>query len=100
MYDKDLSDSIGWNCIQRRNFGILKAFSLGADIIATIDDDNIPLENWGKEILIDKEDNYKTFSGSLIAFDPIFPSDYKHIWHRGFPIQLLNKSKQNPVTSF
>jgi hypothetical protein len=89
--DKDLSDSIGWNCIQRRNFGILKAVYLGADIIATIDDDNIPLENWGKDILIDTEGSYKTFNGSLIAFDPIFPSEYKNIWHRGFPIQLLNK---------
>ena len=47
-YDKDLSDAIGWNCIQRRNFGLLKAFELGAEVIATIDDDNIPLDNWGK----------------------------------------------------
>ena len=23
-HDKDLSDAIGWNCIQRRNFGCLK----------------------------------------------------------------------------
>ena len=25
---KDLSDVIGWNCIQRRNFGLLKAYEL------------------------------------------------------------------------
>ena len=41
-HDKDLSDAIGWNCIQRRNFGLLKAHQLDAEIIATIDDDNIP----------------------------------------------------------
>jgi len=51
----ELSDLIGWNCIQRRNFGLLHAFNLGADIVATVDDDNIPLDNWGSEILVDKE---------------------------------------------
>ena len=37
-----LSELIGWKCIQRRNFAILEAYKLGADIIAIIDDDNIP----------------------------------------------------------
>ena len=40
---KKLSDLIGWNCIQRRNFAMIYAYNKGADIIATIDDDNIPL---------------------------------------------------------
>ena len=54
-YFKDLSDCIGWNCIQRRNFGLLKAYELGAEIIATIDDDNIPLKEWGKKIYINQD---------------------------------------------
>ena len=47
---KKLSNLIGWNCIQRRNFGFLKAIELGAEIVATIDDDNIPLNNWGRDL--------------------------------------------------
>src|SRR5687767_8820727 len=41
--DRELSDAIGWNCIQRRNFGFIWAVKeLKADIIAVVDDDNIP----------------------------------------------------------
>ena len=46
--DKNLSKLIGWNCIQRRNFGYIYAFKLGAKYIASIDDDNIPSNKWGK----------------------------------------------------
>ena len=41
-FNKKLSQLIGFNCIERRNFGFLLAKKLGAEIIATIDDDNIP----------------------------------------------------------
>lgn len=34
------SRSVPWNCIQRRNIAILYAYHCGAEIIATIDDDN------------------------------------------------------------
>ena len=39
-YDQALSDAIEWNCIQRRNFGLLWAYDLKADVVAVIDDDN------------------------------------------------------------
>ena len=42
LIDKKLSDLIGWNCIQRRNFGLLYAWKSGADIVPVVDDDNIP----------------------------------------------------------
>ena len=35
---------IGWNSIQRRNLALLEALRWGADIIVSIDDDNIPLD--------------------------------------------------------
>ncbi|HZZ21643.1 MAG TPA: hypothetical protein VFE60_03265, partial [Roseiarcus sp.] len=41
-YDKALSDAIGWNCIQRRNLGLLIAHDMGAEVVAIVDDDNIP----------------------------------------------------------
>ena len=90
-YDKSLSDAIGWNCIQRRNFGFLKAYDLGADIIATIDDDNIPLNNWGDEIYVNKNIEIECYDTDQIAFDPLYVTNYKHLWHRGFPIQLISK---------
>ncbi len=37
------SDLIGWNCIQRRNIATLEALRWGADIIVTVDDDNLPV---------------------------------------------------------
>jgi len=86
----ELSDLIGWDCIQRRNFGLLYAFNLGADLVATVDDDNIPLDNWGKEILVDKPIQVKEFHISSEVFDPIGATSYKHLWHRGFPLELIS----------
>ena len=67
----DLSELIGWNCIQRRNFGLLYAFNLGADVVCTVDDDNIPLDNWGSSLFINQPINMKKFKIKSIAFDPI-----------------------------
>lgn len=88
--DKNLSKLIGWNCIQRRNFGYIYAFKLGAEYIASIDDDNIPSNKWG-DINIIKKKKIKYFSTRKIAFDPlsIFKTNEK-IWHRGFPLQLID----------
>ena len=82
-YHKELSDCIGWNCIQRRNFGLLKAYDLNADIIATIDDDNIPTKEWGKNLIVSKEFEINYFKTDSLAFDPISVTNYNHLWHRG-----------------
>ena len=37
------SELIGWNTISRRNIALLEALKWGADVVVTIDDDNIPL---------------------------------------------------------
>ena len=63
-YDKPLSDAIGWNCIQRRNFGLLWAFDMKADIVAVIDDDNIPLKSWGKDLYVNQEVRVKQYQTS------------------------------------
>ena len=39
----ECSSLIGWNTIARRNIALLEALRWGADVIVTIDDDNIPL---------------------------------------------------------
>jgi hypothetical protein len=90
-YDKQLSDAIGWNCIQRRNFGLVIAHDMQADVVAVIDDDNIPLADWGKNIMVGRDVEVNYYETSLPAFDPIGATNYPQLWHRGFPLQLLSK---------
>lgn len=93
--DKKLSDLIGWNCIQRRNFGYILAYKLGAKYIASVDDDNIPLQNWGNNIYLDKKYSFDYFRSKQIAFDPLsIFKNHKKIWHRGFPIELILKDNK------
>ena len=97
-FDKELSDSIGWNCIQRRNFGLLWALKMGADIIATIDDDNIPYDHWGTDLLIKKDVPVKYYDTELPVFDPIGATNIKHIWHRGYPLELIPERDYSNVS--
>ena len=95
---KELSEAIGWNCIQRRNFGIIAAYNQGAEVIATIDDDNIPNDDWGKNLSIGQEVPYdlyaykKDVGEEYTVFDPLAATHHgPNFWHRGFPIQLLKQ---------
>ena len=91
--DKNLSDMIGWDCIQRRNMGFVYALKHGYKHIATVDDDNIPLDRWGELFKPQEIDVYSTDFG---FFDPLSVTKYKHLWHRGFPIQHVHK--KNNIT--
>ena len=92
----EISNLIGWNTIQRRNIGFLEALNQNAEIIASIDDDNIPLDNWDKDIIIGKPTNtYHYESDKSIVFDPIGVTNHTNLWHRGFPIQLLHNRHNN-----
>jgi hypothetical protein len=99
--DRELSEAIGWNCIQRRNFGFILAHEMGADVVATIDDDNIPLPGWGQDLLVNKDVVVTLYSTDLPVFDPVGATNYRHLWHRGYPLQLLplrDYSRANQVT--
>ncbi len=88
-----LSKLIGWNCIQRRNFAILEAYNRGAEIIALIDDDNIPYKNWFKNIYVDKKINCKEILTNKKIFDPVGYTNHSNLWHRGLPLELVNNRK-------
>ncbi len=45
-----LSETIGWDSIQRRNIGFLEAAKLEPDLILSIDDDNIPQGDYFREL--------------------------------------------------
>lgn len=96
MYPQ-LSNLLGWNTIQRRNIGYLYAYKAGAELIATVDDDNIPFENWGKQILTGREMNATEFLSNNDAFDPLTPTNYNYLWHRGFPIQMLTERNYTSI---
>lgn len=87
--DRTLSDLIGWDCVQRRNFALLYAWKdLAADVVATVDDDNIPLrlwDDWGHYQVIDY------YPAPYLAFDPLIRNGNPQLWHRGFPLELLNQ---------
>lgn len=90
----DLSAAIGWKTIQRRNIGFPYVYNLGADIIATVDDDNIPYDSWGKDLLVGDLKEVEIYSTEQSVFDPLSPTKYNNLWHRGFPIQLVEKKNE------
>lgn len=90
-YDRELSDAIGWNCIQRRNFGFLLAHDMGADVVASVDDDNIPYDGWGSNLMVGRKVEVNFFETDLAAFDPIGATNERKLWHRGYPLQLVPK---------
>lgn len=87
----EISKAIGWNTSVRRNIGFIEAYRRGADILALSDDDNIPLDNWGKDLLIGKEVVVDHFSTTSQVFDPMMATNYTNLWHRGYPIGMVNK---------
>jgi hypothetical protein len=87
----ELSEVIGWNTIQRRNIGFVEAYKLGSEIVATVDDDNIPYDDWGKNILVNKEVELDIYEPELNVFDPLSITKDNYVWHRGYPIEYLQK---------
>ncbi len=90
-----LSKLIGWNCIQRRNFAILEAYDRGAKVIALIDDDNIPYDNWFKNIYVNKEIRCSEIKTNKKIFDPVGYTNHSNLWHRGIPLELVNNRTYN-----
>lgn len=81
------SELIGWNRIMRRNIALLEAIKYGADIIITVDDDNIPL---GRSYFAEFARLLtQPFSGLQVSSDDgwfnIGEYMIPRIYHRGFP---------------
>lgn len=93
---KALSDSIGWKTVERRNIGYLYAYQEGADIVATVDDDNVPLPHWGKNILVGNTIDVECYEPENGIFDPLSVTKANYLWHRGYPVQLLQT--RNTIT--
>ena len=87
----NLSETIGWKSIQRRNLGFVFAYQQGADVIATVDDDNIPYDDWGTDLYVGNETTCDLWEPEESVFDPLSVTNTPDIWHRGYPIELLPK---------
>jgi hypothetical protein len=103
------SDLIGWNTISRRNIALLEALKWGADVIVSIDDDNMPLDSdyfaRFKAPLCDTPfspaGSWSGIQAKATWFDPgslCFPTDGKPVVQRGFPQQLKSETKFATVT--
>jgi hypothetical protein len=87
---KELSDALGWKTIRRRNIGFLEAYNMGADVMATVDDDNIPYDDWGQKLYVGQEISCDLYSPTVHdVFDPLSVTNVNQVWHRGYPIEYV-----------
>ena len=87
---KDLSNLIGWNTFDVRNLGYIEAYQMGADVIASVDDDNIPYDDWGTDLYVNQEIVCDLYEPTLHdVFDPLSVTVRNEIWHRGYPIEYV-----------
>lgn len=85
-----LSETIGWNSIQRRNIAILEAAKLEPDVVVSIDDDNWPKGDYFREI----EESFRPFKG-LMAEGPWFNVGelaHDRFTYRGFPRSVRSRA--------
>ena len=102
----DLSEAVGWNLSPRRNLGYAYAYCMDAQVLASVDDDNVPYDNWGQDLLVGKMTEVDVFFTGEPVSDPLkITMPESPLWHRGFPIQLVpkrnvkhvGKVKMNPL---
>lgn len=73
----------------RRNIGFVEAYKRGYDIIATMDDDNIMYDSWGKDIVVGQTIEVDTYQANNGIFDPLSITNISENWHRGYPAELI-----------
>lgn len=79
-----LSEALGWNNAVRRNIGFVEAYSRGAEIVATVDDDNVPLPGWGRDLLVGREVEVMRYETSAPIFDPLAVAPYRIVERLGY----------------
>jgi hypothetical protein len=90
----DVSDVLGWNCIQRRNIALLEAMKLKPEWIITIDDDNYPKRSDQVDALIanmQRPSDIDVVSSSNGWWNPGQVCATRNgcsIIHRGYPVSM------------
>lgn len=89
------SEIMGWNNDCRRTVGFLYAIkTLNADIVATVDDDNIPLDGWGDNLMVGRRMDAVVYYTNLPMFDPLIATSNPDLWYRGYPLPLIRSRRQ------
>lgn len=101
-----LSELIGWGKAERRVLGFLAAIADGASVIASVDDDIVPRDGWGSDLIVGSEVDVDVWESDSGVVDPYAVCDAGGAWHRGYPIDLLPQrncrciGKQRVVADF
>ena len=86
----NLAEYIPYNCIQRRNVGILQAYAQGAEVIITIDDDNFVTQGdyvRAQQIVGTRQalPTVHSTSGWYNVCGDLAVDDEVPLYHRGYP---------------
>lgn len=84
-----LAEVLPYNHYCRKMLGYLTAIRQGAEVIVDTDDDNIPKHDWEFPLFQGKYDTIKGDMGFVNIYH-LFTD--QHIWPRGLPLGLINKS--------
>lgn len=97
----ECSPVIGWNTIARRNIALLEAVKSKADVILSIDDDNIPMSHsWGYD-LYPLADGIIRTPELLIRDCPWFDPgqlSFPQVVQRGFPQQIPRVAREYKIS--
>ena len=93
-----VSELIGWNCVMRRSIGVLEAVRSGADVIVTVDDDNIPkYRDYFEQVEAAFEYDVEcSMAESVTGFFNLGDFAIDRYTYRGYPFTL--RSKTTPYT--
>ena len=95
---------IRFDCIQRRNIGMLMAYRNGADVVITIDDDNFVTNQdfiglHGVAGTMHEVSLYASTSGWLNVCAFLEADDEARFYHRGYPQKMRWTEREHFVTS-
>ena len=88
----DFSNFLPYNSVQRRNIGYLCAYEMNADLIVSIDDDNIPLPHYdyvGEHTIVGDTitcDFVRSSSGWFNSCSLLQSEPPRSFYHRGYPV--------------
>lgn len=86
----DLCEHIGPDSVARgRMIAFIHAYKMGAEIVASIDDDNIPSALWGRDVYVGRKTRCREYMCGQVCMDPLSISiaAWGHR-HRGFPLEI------------
>jgi len=88
--------AVPWNCYARKNIAYLFALKEGAELFYTVDDDNVPLEDWAEHVRFGQQECtiISSESGWYDSYREAKTEDGCSITPRGYPWWLIGKGQK------